>query len=57
MVLFTIIYVQKEQMDNPENDHATRKSHGHIDWVTALGFIVCTEDPPNLYKIESTKQS
>lgn len=37
--------------------HATWTYQGHIDQVRALGFIIRRKDPPNLYKIESAKES
>jgi hypothetical protein len=37
--------------------HAMRKSPGHISLVRALAFILCKEDPPNFYKIESALES
>jgi hypothetical protein len=46
------IYIQKEQTVRLENDHVTRKSHGYIDWILALGFIMCKEAPSSFYKIE-----
>jgi hypothetical protein len=51
------IYIEKEQIAGPKKDNAMRKSHGHISWVRARGFILCKEDPPNLYKIESALES
>jgi hypothetical protein len=57
MVLFYDHLNNKEQIESPENDHATRKSHGHIDSVRASGFLICKTDPPNLYKFESAKES
>ena len=47
-----IIYIEKEQIAETKNEHATRKSLGPIAWFRALGFILCKEYPPNLYKIE-----
>jgi hypothetical protein len=47
-VFFMIIYIQKEQIAGPENDHATRKSRGHIDLVKAFGFkLLFNGHPPN----------
>jgi hypothetical protein len=40
-----------------KNEHAMRKSHGHISWVRALVFMLFKEDPSNLYKIESALES
>jgi hypothetical protein len=57
MVHFTRIYKQNEHIDGPDNDHPTWKSRGHFDWIWALSFIMCKKDPPNLYKIESAKES
>jgi hypothetical protein len=44
-------------MAGTKNDLATRKSHGHIFWVRALGFILSKEETPNLYKIEFVLES
>jgi hypothetical protein len=58
MVFFTIIYtlyIQKSQIAGPKSDHVTRKSLGHITLDRALVLILSTDDPPNLYKIESLK--
>jgi hypothetical protein len=41
-------FMHKEQIEGPENDHATRKSHEHIDWVRALGLLLCKEDQLNV---------
>jgi hypothetical protein len=46
----TIGYIQKEHIVGPENDHATRKFHGHDDWIRALGFITCKKDPQTCTK-------
>jgi hypothetical protein len=48
MVPFTIIYIHKEQMDGPENDHASQKSHEHSYWIRLLVLIMCKEDRLNL---------
>jgi hypothetical protein len=55
--VFYTIYIDKEQISETKNDHATRKTLGYISLVRALGFILCTEDPLNLYKIESALES
>jgi hypothetical protein len=34
-----------------------RKSPGYISWLRVFGFILCKEDPPNLYKIEPALES
>jgi hypothetical protein len=57
MVLFYTIYIQKEQFAVTKNDHATRKSKGHISFFRAIRFILCKEDPPKLYKIEFALES
>jgi hypothetical protein len=46
MVFFYALYIQKEQIAGPQNDHAL------IVWVRALVFILCKEDPLKLYKNE-----
>jgi hypothetical protein len=51
------LYIQKEQMPGTKNNHATRKSPRHIAWVRALDLILCKQNPPNLYKIESAFES
>jgi hypothetical protein len=33
--VFFEIYIEKEQIAVPKNDQATRKSPGHITWVSA----------------------
>jgi hypothetical protein len=48
---FYTIYIQEELIAGPKNDHAMRKTPGHISWVTAWGLLLCKEDPPNVYKI------
>jgi hypothetical protein len=40
-----------------KNNHATRKSPEHICWIRALVFILYKDDPPKLYKKESTTKS
>jgi hypothetical protein len=35
------LYIQKEQIASPKNDHAMLKSPGHIARITALVFILC----------------
>jgi hypothetical protein len=56
-VFFYTIYIEKEQIAETKNDHATRKSLGHISWARALGLTLYIEYPPNLYKIESELES
>jgi hypothetical protein len=56
MVFFTIVYIQKEQVDGLKNDHDMRKFYGHIDKVRTLGLIMCKKDTPNLYKIKAAKE-
>jgi hypothetical protein len=31
MVLVTIVYIEKEEIDDPEKNHVMREYHGHID--------------------------
>jgi hypothetical protein len=60
MVLFLksyVRYIQKEQINGPENYHAMRKSPGHFSWVRALGLLLCKEDDQSMYKIESANES
>jgi hypothetical protein len=40
---FYALYIQKEQIAGPQNDHATRKSSGNIVCVTALVLILCKD--------------
>jgi hypothetical protein len=46
---FYALYKEIEENAGPKNDHAMRKSPGHIVWVRVFG--------PHLYKIESVKES
>jgi hypothetical protein len=47
------LYIQKKSL---KNDHATQKFPDIVS-VKASFFLWCTEDPPNLYKIGSAKES
>jgi hypothetical protein len=44
------LYIEKEKNASPKNDHAMRKSPGHIVWVRALVLILCKEDPQSCTK-------
>jgi hypothetical protein len=55
--VFVTIYIQKEQIAELKNDHATRKSPGNICWVRAFVFILCKEDPLKLYKNDFATKS
>jgi hypothetical protein len=57
MALFYTIYIQKEQIAGPKNDHASRKSPGNIFWIRAFVFILCKEHPQKLYKNEFATES
>jgi hypothetical protein len=35
-----------------KNDHAMRKSHGHVIWFRAFVLNFYKEDPPKMYKNE-----
>jgi hypothetical protein len=52
-----VFYIEKEHIAEIKNDHATRKSLGHISSARALGLTLNIEYPPNLYKIESEFES
>jgi hypothetical protein len=55
--VFYTLYIEKEQIAGTKNDHGTRKFPGQISLVRALSLMLCTEDRPNLYKIESALKS
>jgi hypothetical protein len=55
--VFYALYIQKEQIAGPQNDHATRKSPGKDLLVWALVFILCKEDPLKLYKNKFSTES
>jgi hypothetical protein len=48
------LYIEKEQNAGRKNDHAVRKFPRHIVWVKSLVLILCKEDPPKMYKNESS---
>jgi hypothetical protein len=52
MMIFSEIYIEKEQIAVQKNDQATRKSPAHINWFRVLGLFMYKEDPLILYKIE-----
>jgi hypothetical protein len=41
---------RKNKMSGPENDHATRESHWHINWISALGIIIWKKNPQTCTK-------
>jgi hypothetical protein len=57
MALFYTIYIQKEQIAGPKNDHATRKSPGNIFWMRDFVFILCKEGHLKLYKNDFATKS
>jgi hypothetical protein len=54
MVLFKIIYLQKEQIDGQNNEKITQIL---ISSIRDFGLIFCKKDPPYKHKIESATES